>query len=386
MPSKPRVALVIETSTIYGRRLLAGVTRYLRTNADWAIELEQRSLTNRPPHWLLNWDGDGVICRANTPEIAASISPKLPFIDLTDRHGDLGLTHIWSDDFQIGKIAAEHFAERGYKSVAFCGFSEETWSELRRDGFQEAMKRIGVIPAVLETNWQELGEPEWENDQKTLESWIENLPKPVGIFSCNDVRGQQLLTTCSRLGIAVPEEVAILGADDDSLVCELCWPPLSSVVPNPEAIGFMAAELLDGWMQGHPPKERIQTVGPIGISLRQSSDIVAIDDALVARAMWLIRDYACDGLSVQDLLNRLSVSRSALERRFRKVIHRTPQMEIRLAQLKRVKQLLLDTDLSLPRVAELTGFEHPEYLNVIFKRIEGITPGEYRRSGRSPRK
>jgi LacI family transcriptional regulator len=198
-------------------------------------------------------------------------------------------------------------------------------------------------------------------------------------MTCNDVRGLHVLDACARLGLLVPEQVAVVGVDNEEILCELCAPPLSSVQPNPELIGYSAAELLDGLMAGKSPRRKRMSIGPIHVVARRSTEALAIEDNVVSAAMRFIHEHAVFGCGVGDVLKEVSVSRSVLERRFRAQLKRSPQEEIRAVRLNRVKQLLLETDFTLERIAELSGFEHPEYLNVMFKRMCGLTPGQYRK-------
>jgi LacI family transcriptional regulator len=221
----------------------------------------------------------------------------------------------------------------------------------------------------------------WEQQWEQIAKCLRGLPRPVGIFACNDMRGQQVLDACTRLGWSVPEEAAVVGVDDDALLCELSDPPLSSVIPSAERLGYEAAELLDQLMRGEAqPTVADRFLPPVGVSTRQSTDVLAIDDPQTAAAVRFIREQACQGATVADILKAVPQSRTALERKFRKYLGRSPQSEIRNVQIKRAKQLLAETDLKLDRIAELTGFEHPEYLSVVFKRETGQTPGHFRRS------
>jgi LacI family transcriptional regulator len=177
----------------------------------------------------------------------------------------------------------------------------------------------------------------------------------------------------------VPDEVAVVGVDNDEVLCELCNPPLSSVMPNPQRIGFEAAALLARLMTGAAPDVQEQLIEPAGVMTRQSSDVLAIDNPQIAAAIRHIREHACRGLSVPELLKYVPLSRTVLERQFRKYLGRSPQAEIRAVQLKRARELLAKTDMGLAHIARLVGFVHPEYLSVVFKRESGETPGEYRR-------
>ena len=379
MSSRPRVALIVEMSGVYGRRILEGVAGYLRAHQPWSVFLEQRELRAPPPPWLLRRRWDGIICRSTTRGLAQAIRRrKIPAVDLNDLYGGLGLPRIWSDMQAIGRLGAEHLLERGFRHFAFCGFDDQTWSAGRRDGFRDTVSQRGHSCAVYESPWHGRHAAQWDKDQQRIAEWIGSLPTPLGLMACNDVRGQQVLNACRSADAVVPEEVAVVGVDDEEVLCELCDPPLSSIIPNPERIGYEAAELLDHLMAGGTPPFQEKAVPPLGVKMRQSSDVSGIDDADVAAAVTFIREHACQGMSMEQVVGHVVISRSQLERRFRKYLGRSPQAEIRRVQLRRVKQLLAETDLNLESIANLTGFRHPEYLSVVFKRSTGQTPREYR--------
>ena len=208
--------------------------------------------------------------------------------------------------------------------------------------------------------------------------WIGGLPKPLGLMACNDFRSVQALDACRRAGIAVPEEVAVIGADNEVLACELAYPPLSSVIPDCARIGYEAAALLDRFMRDGDRSQALPDVAPLGIATRQSTDVTAIDDPYVAAAVRFIREHVHEGIRVEDVLEHLSVSRSVLQRRFRAALGRTVHDLIAGLRLKHVKQLLLETDMPLPVIADRTGFNHVEYLCRAFRKATGITPGTFR--------
>jgi LacI family transcriptional regulator len=212
--------------------------------------------------------------------------------------------------------------------------------------------------------------------------WLQELLPPFAVMACNDVRGQHVIDACSKLDLAVPEKAAVVGVDNDELLCRVCSPPLTSVIPNAETIGFRAAELLAQLMDGQTLEAKTQLIEPLGVATRQSTDVVAIDDRDISAALHYIRENACRGIKVEDVVRNNAVSRSTLERQVRKYLGRTPQNEIRHIQIKRVQELLLTTDLSAERIAGLCGFEHPEYLHVVFKRVTGMTTGEFRRQAK----
>ena len=379
MAARPHVALIVETSIHYGRQVLQGITRYVRSHQPWSCFLEQRELWASAPAWLQGWQGSGVICRKTTPELAKMLAKAgIPLVDLSDIHPSFGVPRIESDHESMGAVAADHLLERGFTQFGFCGFSDQAWSIGRREGFVARLNERGYPCDVWESPWPEPRSHPWEREQERISRWLLSLPRPVGLMACNDMRGQHLLDACQRVNLAVPEEAAVIGVDDDAVLCNLCHPPLSSVVPNAERVGYEAAALLDAMMAGKKPLPQRMLIAPTGVTTRQSSDVLAIDDPVIAAAVRFIRERACEGCGMKDLLRHIPMSRSLLERRFRHHLGRSPQAEIRAMQLKRVKQLLAESDLSLDQIAPLAGYAHPEYMSVVFKRETGQTPGKYR--------
>lgn len=382
--SPPHVVLIIETSTAYGRALIAGVSQYVREYGPWTIYLEQRSLQDQAPPWLDRWNGDGIISRASTPKSAQKVlKTGIPTVDLNDQVRDLGLPQIHSDHAAIARMAAEHLMERGFRHFAYFGFPVFEWSVRRRDAFAECIEAAGyqfherkVIPRVSWGHQQ----TSWEDEIEGVAKWVKELPKPLGVMTGNDTRGMQLLDACRRAGVAVPEEVAVVGVDNEELVCQLAHPPLSSVIPDAFRVGYEAAALLARLMNGEPADEMLRWIPPIGVATRQSSDVTAISDPRVADALSFIRERACEGIGVDDVLTHVAVSRSLLQRTFRKVLGRTIHEAIVDVRIQRVKQLLSGTDLPLTAIAERAGFAYVEYLSTIFRRETGQTPSSYRRA------
>ncbi len=386
---RPRVALLIESSRAYGRGLLHGVARYVREHGPWSIFLQERSLGEAGPAWLARWAGDGIIARVDRRELARAITRLgLPSVDLRSLVPDLDLPSIRTDDAAVARLAAEHLLERGFRRFAYCGFNGADYSDLRRRSFQECIARAGFPCLVFDEprKPRRAGTLGYEEHGLEYEAhvarWLRDLPKPVGLMACNDVRGQQVLNACRDSDVAVPDEVAVIGVDNDELLCELSDPPLSSVVPNTERIGYEAAALLDRMMAGQAAPRRPIFVEPAQLVTRRSTDVLAIDDRHVAAAVRFIREHACEGIDVSDVLGAVPLSRSALERRFVKALGHSPKEQILRSRLGRARQLLAETDFSLAVVAEKVGFEHPEYLSVIFKKKTGLTPGHFRQQAR----
>ncbi len=381
--SIPHVALILETSTAYGRALIRGATRYIREVGPWTVYIEQRSLQDSAPPWLANWDGDGIISRASTPRSARAIlRTGLPTVDLNDQVRGLGLPQIHSDHEAIARLAAEHLLERGFRHFAYFGFPVFEWSVRRQAALADCVRAAGgefhdneCTPRVSWGHQQS----SWEGEVDGAARWIKRLPKPLGVLAGNDPRGIQLLDACRRAGVAVPEEVAVVGVNNDELVCELAYPPLSSVIPDAVRIGYEGAALLDRLMRGEPAPSAMQTIPPQGLAIRQSSDVTAIADPRLADAMRFIREHACDGIGVNDVLDHLTVSRSVLQRLFRRQFDRSILDTITGVRIARVKQLLVETDLPLTVIAQRAGFSYVEYLSSNFRRQTGWTPSAFRR-------
>jgi LacI family transcriptional regulator len=215
--------------------------------------------------------------------------------------------------------------------------------------------------------------------EDALVRWLRSLPKPIGLMASNDLRAHQILMLCGDNHLAVPDEVAVIGVDNDEVICGLTQPPLSSVEQDPEEVGYQAAGVLDGLMRGGPAPASSFIVGPKGVVARQSTDFVAVGDADVAAALRFIREHACDGISVDAILAQVPVSRRTLERRFAALLDRSPRDEILRVQLRHVKQLLTVTDYPLSKIAEMSGFHYVESMCSLFKSVTGQTPGQYRR-------
>jgi LacI family transcriptional regulator len=377
-----RVAVVIEASNAYARRLLAGIHAHLRAHEPWTVFLPEHGRGRPPLEALARWRGDGMIARIETPAIARTVvalqrSQGVPVIDVSAARLVPGVPYVETDDAAIAAVAAEHFAERDFRQVAFLGDSRFRWSENRRMAFVTAATARAMTVAVFR-------HVRGYDDDEAVEAWLVSLPKPVGLFCCYDLRGRQALDACRRAGIAVPDEVAVLGVDDDELLCGLSSPPLSSVIPDARGAGRMAAKLLERLMLGEVLDRQEWLLPPIGISPRLSSDVLAIQDELVVAAVRRIREQACRGLRVAELVKALKTTRRVLEARFKSRVGHTPHKEILRVQLRRVEMLLRETDLPLAVIAARAGFRHAEYMTVAFRRQHGLPPNAWRKRHGQP--
>jgi len=379
-----KVALLIETSNAYARGLLAGIVHYMREHRPWAIHLAEHGRGDRPPAWLGRWDGHGVIARIENEPIARAIRRlRVPVVDVSAARRIPSLPWVETDDAAIAREAFEHFRQRGFKQLAFCGDDRFNWSRWRRGHFERLAREAGLPCSVYRPRGRAPADSEAEVER--IGAWLAGLPRPVGVMACYDFRGRQVLDACRRRGIRVPDDAAVLGVDNDDLLCDLADPPLSSVILNPRRAGYEAAELLDGLMGGAAPKPVARLIGPLGVATRQSTDVLAVEDPGVSAAVRYIRTHACEGITVREVLEANPQSRRRLEARFRRLIGRTPHDEIVRVRLDRVRRLLAETALPLERIAELAGFSHAEYLSAVFRRKVGLPPGRYRALNRRRR-
>ena len=361
--------------------MLRGIAHHERTHRPWQAYLDDEAKAAVDPRWVRSKKWSGVICRHTTPALVnACRDLRIPLVDLSDTAPYEGVPKIRPDNFSLGHLGAEHFLERGFRTVGFSGFSNYLWARERRDGFIEGTSLGGIKSDVFEVDYPGDLTPSWDQEQTSvLAEWLVSLPKPVGVMACNDMRAFQIIAACEEANLLVPEQVAVLGVNNDAIRCGLSFPPLSSVATDPFQSGYRAAAMLDDLMQGNELTEMQVRIDPRGVVTRHSTDVLAIDDRNVAAALSHIREHACEGITVEQVLKHAAASRSQLEKKFRRYLGRSPQAEIRRVQVERIKQLLIDTEFPLKKIAELAGFEHVEYMSVVFKRITKITPGEFRR-------
>lgn len=377
--------MIIETSNEYARGLLHGIRAYIREHEPWAIYFSEQS-RGEPLHWLKDFKGDGIIARIETKAIAEAVTAKgLPTIDVSAARHVPSLPWVETDNEAIAKLAAEHLLDRGLRHFGFCGAPAFNWSRERSDHFERIIRAGGHECSVYPPRPWRRGRPaEWVREQRAVEAWIRSLPRPCGIMACYDIRAQQVVEVCRNLEIAVPDEMAVVGVDNDELLCDLCDPPLSSVAPDTDRTGYLAAQLLDRMMAKKRVPADAHLIPPLGLVARQSSDVLAVADADVAAALRFIRNHACEGIGVAEVLEQAPLSRRVLDKRFLALLGRTVHEEIGRLQLERVKELLQETDLPLAKVAQRAGFEHVEYMSVVFKKKTGQSPSEFRKDRRRP--
>jgi LacI family transcriptional regulator, galactose operon repressor len=384
MRDRRSVALLVETSNAYARGLMDGIIAYQREHELWSIYVGEQERGAKPPAWLRNWKGDGIIARIETEAIASVVRrTHLPVVDVSAARKVRTIPWVETDDRELARLAARHLIDRGFRTLAFCGEPLFNWSRWREQHFSAFAEDAGCEYLVFQGKSPSEKDYSWTRERRRLKTWVEELPKPVGVMGCYDFKGQQLLDVCRELDIAVPEQVAVIGVDNDARLCRLCTPPLSSVIPDTHRTGYEAAKLLDRMMRGEKVGTDAVLIPPLGIAERQSSDVYAIDDADIASALRYIREHACEGISVADLLRVVPLSRRMLEHRFLKLVRRTPHAEIIRIRMERAGRLLRETDLSIAEIASRAGFADANYLSVAFKKQMGVAPRAYRAETRT---
>jgi LacI family transcriptional regulator len=371
--------LLIETSNAYARGLLHGIRTYIREHRSWSIYIGEQRRGGPVPTWLKKWSGDGIIARIESAAIAeAVLASGLPAVDVSAARYVPDLLYVETDDAEIARLAAEHLLQRGFRHFGYCGDPRFNWSNWREQHFHQWIGQAGFDCRIYRPTCKRSGPAPWEQEREEIGTWLLSLPKPVGVMACYDIRGREVLDICRQRGISVPDEVAVISVDNDELICDLADPPLSSVIPDVLQTGYEAARLLDLLMAGRTELPLAHLIKPLGIATRNSTDVLATDDIDISGAVRFIRAHAIEGIKVDDVLRAVPLSRRVLESRFEKLLGRSPHEEITRIQIERVKELLTETDLSLPAIAHRAGYKHVEYMSVVFKRETGLPPSLFR--------
>lgn len=374
-----RIGLVFSHNLAYCRGILRGIKRYAETAPGWTflpVSAEPHAVRT-----LRSLHPSAVIAHIFSEELAGALSRfAVPIVNVCGVLPEAPAPRIGVDDPQCGVLAAEHLLACGLRHFGFVGHRDHGYSLRREAGFRTVLEGAGMrLESFFEPGqrpFDPLGRL-WAQDRSVLR-WVNGLPRPIGIFAPNDLWGVQLTEICLQTGLQVPEDVAVLGVDNDDLLCEFARPSLSSIALPTQRIGYAAAEALDRLLKGGRAPSQPLLLPPLGMIARRSTEILAVDDADVAAALRFIREQAHRPLRVTDLLRAVPVSRRLLERRFRKVLGRTILEEIRRVHIERARLLLTQTDLPLSAVAERAGFTDAKRFSTVFRQVVGLTPRAYR--------
>lgn len=385
MPQRVRqVALIYDARLAYDLKVMTGVAAYLKQRPHFSVYIEENALKDQRLPDLRSWGGDGIIADFDDPAIAAAVvQSRLPSVGFGSGYGWYApgspIPYFFTNNSAIANLAADHLMDRGLRHFAYCGYARTPingWSQEREEAFSARVAGRG-FPCRVYRGQRTTGR-QWASIQRSLAAWLTSLPKPLGLMAANDNRARQVLEACRACGLHVPREVAVVGVDNDELLCQLSSPLLTSVEQGAKQLGYQAAELLDRLMHGKKPKKRRFVVDPVGVVDRQSTNLVAIADAIVAKAMAFIQDHAPDGIKAQDVLDTVAISRSGLEMRFKASLGYTVRAAIRQTQLERVRRLIAETSLPLKQIAAGTGFRSVQHMTMLFAKAFGTTPAQYR--------
>ena len=384
-----KVAVILQLWQNFDRGILQGIAGFVQEHRNWSVFVEEVEHQRIPD--FKTWDGDGLIVNFDNRHVVRALrgirKPVVAVGGGLGWHDPAGkVPYIATGNHEIGRMAADHLLDRGFRQFGFCGYPRtrtNQWATERLEGFQQALARAGHSARVF--RGRHTTAVHWDEVQRDISAWLAALPKPIGIMGCYDYRARHVLEACASLGLRVPEDVAVVGVDND-IICDLANPPLSSIEQGRYNIGRTAAATLAKLMEGKKVVPLRQIIPPVGLIARQSTDILCVEDAGLARAIGLIRDQACHGLQAAHVAELAGVSRNTLDKRFKESLGRTVDTEIRRVRLERASELLARSDLPLRLVAKESGFGSEQYLSAVFATATGCRPGEFRARHRAARR
>lgn len=379
MKTVRKVFISIEMTFGYGRDIVRGIGRYSRIHGPWVLYTEQPNYrkSNITQSWIENHGIEGLIIEYYNERL---YNTKLPTIGLAGINKRLpGRYHILTDDDAIGKMGAKHLLERGFRNFAYSGFEGLFWSINRGKSFSNSVAEAGFKVCTFYQNSTNI-EFALNDEMPLMTDWLKKLPKPVGLMACNDDNAHIVLEASRIAGLHVPEEIAIVGVDNDELICEISSPPLSSIAFNAELAGYHGAELLDKLMLGQKVARETIVIQPTKVETRQSTDVLAIEDQHVVLALRFMRQNAKERIHVGDVAIAAALSRRVLEKKFRKLLGRSINDEIRRVRVNQACIMLAETSIPIEQIAFKLNFTDSRDLFRNFKREMDMTPSEYRKS------
>ena len=375
---KQKSVLLALTDTHHG--FYVGAARYAREHG-WHLVTDMIYTASIP----YGWQGDGILSFIGHRNDLAEfiLSNPAPAVEISLVRDDVDLPRVAADNPMIGRVAAEHFIERGFRRCLWVPFRDDVPNRERRAGFFETLAKAGITPSELSSSAWDAGGADWAARRRIVSHELLRLPKPLAVFCYNDCVAADIIAACDQNGLRVPDDVAVLGVDNDTMLCESFHTPLSSVRHDLAGMAFEAAALLDRLMNGGSPPRKLKRVQPTGIAARRSTDIIAVDDRHVAAALRFIWDhYAQNALSVTDVAAGTGIHRRVLEKAFRRELGRGINQELVRTRLKAVTQRLETTDESITDIASQTGYSRPNHLFRTFREHFGVSPSQYRENHR----
>jgi len=377
-----KVVLFVESSRASGRDLLRGVARYAHHHGPWSFYWEPGGLESSWPK-LKTLDADGIILRDVGRYKEQLPTLGIPAVVVGHREREVrGLVNVVTDSLRVGQMAADHLMRCGFKHFAFCGLASSAleqapWSNERGAAFQQHLIAAGFAapPAFVLRD----AVVNWRTSRRRMADWLAKLPRPVGILACNDDCGAQIAEACKLAGLTVPDAVGIVGVDNDEVVCGLADPPMTSIALNFEQAGYESAQALEAMMRKAKTLPFLIKVPATHLVARRSTDVVAVEDPPVAKALRYIRDHARSSFSVNDVARQSGVSRRVLEGKFRRGIGSSILHHIREIRTTEMARLLVETSWPVSKIADTLGYADERHFARYFQSGKKMTPVAFRK-------
>lgn len=379
-----KILILVDLSEEYARALLRGVSKYAEINGPWSfckmpLSYREKYGITGILNFAKNWGADGIIAQLyNTKDVKKLIDSGICIIAQDFKNRFEGIPNLTGNYFQTGVLAAEYFLSKGYENFAFSGFSEYVWSRERYDGYSERLQKAGLnvhLFNTVETPEHEM----WYYNDSPLSQWLLNLPKPLAVLTCDDRHANQLVEACRINKIKVPDQVAILGVDNDEVICNMSNPPISSIALDVENAGYKIGELMESMIKKEKDFYEDVIVEPTTIITRQSTDIFAIKDDQVLKALRYISENINDKVQVSDVLQSIPLCRRSLEKRFISIIGRSIYQEILRQKMERASFLLLESNLTVSDIAIQCGLDDDKNFSRLFQKNNKISPLQFRK-------
>lgn len=374
------IALALPLDIVFIERLLPGILEFARQECGWVFT---RVPERRTPsfEWLRSWTGDGAfVLIGNQKDAEVALSLPMPVVNVGGYVFDTRIPTVTLDQRMVGRLAAEHLLARRFRNFGYYGVRDLWFSQQRRIGFQAAIEAAGYTCNSTEGSSLIKSPQQWRDATGGLARWLRSLQPPVGIMASWDLRAQMLSEACTTMGLRVPEDVAIIGVDNDPVACEFCIPQLSSVSRNDRELGWQAARLLSQLLRGARPPKLPILIPPDGVVARRSTDALGIEDPEIAKLVHEIRGRLSEAFGVERLLRLSSLSRRQLEQRFQRSVGSPPYAFLNELRVELAKQLLAEPGKrTLTEVASECGFSELRRFRLVFRRLTKLSPAEYRR-------
>ena len=383
----PTIALLIESSRASGRALLCGIAKCAHHYGPWAFYWEPGGLEKAWPK-LKALDVDGIILR-DVDKLEEVPALGIPAVVIGHSKTEIpNMVNVVTDSCAIGRIGAEHLLQCGFKHFAYCGYGTApssvaspealTWSDLRQESFRQHIRKAGFVVYTYTT--LSPASHAWREEHHKMATWLQSLPKPVGLMACNDDCGQQVMETCKLENLAVPDAVGVLGADNDEVVCGLSDPPMSSVAINFERAGYETGLVLLRLLRGNRRVTSKITVSATHVVARRSTDITAASDPQLVKALQFIRAHARENVMVAEVSRAAGLSRRALEIKFRREMGCSIRKHVCNVRTDQIVRLLVETDLPINQIAESLGFSDVQHFARYFRAGKQVSPLVFRRT------